>query len=305
MADALYGDNGFYTASGAPARNFRTAAHTGPAWADAIAALANRVDRALGLPDDFTVVDIGAGGGELLSRLAMVAPERWSLLGVDVAGRPGDLPDRVSWQRQFPSGIRGVLVAVELLDVVPVDVVELGPDTAQLVEVSPDGTERLGADATTSDRDWLARWWPVRRRGERGEVGTMRDQMWQEITAGLDAGLALAVDYAARPGEHIAGTLAGYRDGRLRAPVPDATMDLTAHVLFESLTRDGDLLLTQREALRRLGLVTSAPAYSADPGRYLADLARTSAAAELLDADGLGGFMWLMRHVGVPQLLAG
>jgi SAM-dependent MidA family methyltransferase len=304
MTDALYGDGGFYTTAGVASRHFRTAAHTGSTWARAISTLASQVDDALGLPEDFTVVDVGAGGGELLAELAESAPDRWSLVGVDVAQRPADLAARVGWQRQFPAAARGLVLAVELLDVVPLDVVELGDELPHLIEVDEQGAERPGPPASTEDREWLARWWPLRARGERAEVGTPRDQMWKEITDGLDAGLALAVDYAANPLEQIAGTLAGYRHGRHREPVPDTSMDLTAHVLFEALRQDGDQLLSQREALRRLGITAAPPDYEANPGGYLADLARASEAIELLNPDGLGGFAWLLHAVGIRQPLA-
>src|SRR5438309_5389236 len=97
MADALYGDGGFYTASGAPRDNFRTASHTSPLWAGAILELARRVDDLLGSPADFSVTAVGAGGGELLAALATMAPDHWSLHGVDIAPRPADCPKRVSW----------------------------------------------------------------------------------------------------------------------------------------------------------------------------------------------------------------
>ncbi|HWA67507.1 MAG TPA: SAM-dependent methyltransferase [Mycobacteriales bacterium] len=305
MTDALYGDRGFYTVTGVAARHFRTAAHTGSTWTDAIAELAGRVDDALGNPDDFTVVDVGAGAGEVLAGLAQVAPARWSLTGVDVADRPSELPTRVGWQRQFPNAVRGLVVALELLDVIPVDVVELGDDVPQIVEVDEDGTERLGAPACADDRDWLARWWPLRLRGDRAEIGAPRDRLWRELTDGLEAGLAAAVDYAANPQEHVAGTLSGYRNGRHRDPVPDGSMDLTAHVLFESMRRDGDLLLTQREALRRLGVDASPPEYDADPSHYLAELTRATEVAELLNPEGLGGFTWLLHPVGIAPLPLG
>jgi SAM-dependent MidA family methyltransferase len=299
MTDALYGDGGFYLASGVPSRHFRTAAHTGSSWADAIAALATRVDVALGKGEDFTIVDVGAGGGELLACLHELVPDRWTLIGVDIAERPVDLPARVRWQRQFPQALRGLVVAVELLDVVPLDVIELGADVPRLVEVDGEGAERIGPPAPTEDRDWLARWWPLRSPGDRAEIGRPRDHMWHDMTDGLEAGLAIAVDYAANPLAHAAGTLSGYRDGRHREPVPNATMDLTAHVLFESLRQSGDLLLTQREALRRLGVSAEPPDYDADQPGYLANLTRATEAAELLDPHGLGGFTWLLHPVAI------
>jgi SAM-dependent MidA family methyltransferase len=305
MADALYGPGGFYRASGAPGRHFRTAAHTSPLWAGAIVELARRVDEALGEPVDFAVVDVGAGGGELLAGLAERAPARWALVGVDVASRPPSLPARVEWRETAPSDVTGLLVANEWLDVVPVDVVELTADGPRLVEVADDGTERLGSEPAPADRAWLDRWWPLVEVGDRAEVGLPRDEAWAGLVAGsLTAGVALAVDYAADPARDVAGTLTGYRDGRQVAPVPDGSCDITAHVLFESCATacvDVTTLLTsQREALRALGVTAERPAYDGDPQGYVAALSRTGAAAELIDPYGLGSFTWLLQARACP-----
>jgi SAM-dependent MidA family methyltransferase len=222
---------------------------------------------------------------------------------VDVADRPAGLPERVDWQRQFPDSVHGLVLAVELLDVVPVDVVELAGESPRIVEVDEEGSERLGHPADLGDRDWIARWWPLRAPGERAEVGRPRDDMWRAITSRVTSGLALAVDYAADPTDHVAGTLTGYRNGRRRTPVPDGSMDLTAHVLFESLRQDGDLLVAQREALRRLGVSATPPDYRDDPEAFLVQLARSSEAAELLNPHGLGAFTWLLHPVGIDPLL--
>lgn len=299
MAESLYGDPGFYRTPGTPAQHFRTAAHTGSTWADAVTSLAAQVDEALGQPANFTVVDVGAGGGELLADLAELAPGRWSLVGVDVTDRPEGLHGRVEWRRQFPERVHGLMLAVELLDVVPVNVLELTPQGPCVVEVDEDGFERIGDPADPEDSAWVARWWPIRSPGERAEVGSRRDEMWRDLSSRLQAGLAVAVDYAADPARVEGGTLTGYRHGRRRLPAPDASMDLTAHVLFESLRQDGDLLLAQREALRRLGIRAAPPEYAGDGDSYLAELARSSEASELLNPYGLGSFTWLLHPVGV------
>jgi SAM-dependent MidA family methyltransferase len=304
MAESLYGEPGFYRTPGVPAQHFRTAAHTGSTWAGAIARLAAEVDDALRTPSEFTVVDVGAGGGELLAELSRIAPERWSLVGVDVAERPPGLPSRIDWQRGFPKGVAGLVLAVELLDVVPVNVVEFTNQGLCVVEVDEDGVERVGDPADPEDRAWVSRWWPLRAVGERAEVGTRRDEIWRELTAGIGAGLALAVDYAADPERVLGGTLSGYRDGRRRVPAPDASMDLTAHVLFDSMLQAGDVTLSQREALRRLGVEANPPDYQGDSDAYLAELTRASEAAELLNPHGLGSFTWLAHHAGVTTSLS-
>jgi len=292
MAEALYGPGGFYLAPGAPGRHFRTAAHTSPLWPRAWLTLAQRVYDAIG-GGPFTVVDMGAGGGELIAGLAEIAPAGWRLVGVDLAPRPAGLPDRVEWLPSPPAGVTGLVIAVEWLDVVPVDVVERTPDGLRLVEVDGDGTERHGGPV---ESPWLERWWPV---AGRAEIGLPRDEVWRALVDGLDRGLAVAVDYAAVPDRDLDGTLTGYRDGRQVRPVPDGSMDLTAHVLLQSCAGPGARLLTQREALRALGVDGRVPPYDGDPGRYAAALGEASAAAELLDPGGLGGFGWLVEPRGI------
>jgi SAM-dependent MidA family methyltransferase len=220
-----------------------------------------------------------------------------------------ELPGRVEWAAEVPAVAAGVLVAVEWLDVVPVDQVELTERGHRLGVVAPDGTEGLGDAPEPADAAWLRRWWPTAEVGDRAEIGRLRDRAWSDAVARLQRGLAVAVDYAAVPARDVAGTLTGFRDGRQVLPVPDASMDLTAHVLLESCAGAGGPAAasrwTQREALRLLGVSGARPAYGGDPGGYLRGLADAGAAAELLDPAGLGGFTWLVQWKGCRDPLAG
>lgn len=301
MADALYGADGFYRRPGAPAAHFRTAAHASPLWAAAWLRVAAHVAEHV---RDMAVVEIGAGGGELLAELARQAPQHWRLVGVDVCPRPERLPGRVEWSAERPESFDGLLIAVEWLDVVPLDVAELTETGLRLVEVRRDGDERLGRPVCGDDAAWVTRWWSPAEVGDRVEVGTSRDRAWREAVRGLGRGVAVAVDYAVDPLRDVAGTLTGYRAGRQVAPVPDGSCDLTAHVLMQSCAAavDGGHvdLMTQRDALRALGVDAARPAYDDDPRSYLAALQTTGEAAELLDPGGLGAFTWLVHAKGVP-----
>lgn len=308
-AAALYGPAGFYRQS-APAGHFTTSAHGSPGvhFARALIALGQRE----GLE---TVVDFGAGRGELLEQLAAQS-DSLHLVGVDVVGRPADLSARCGWL-QSPGGARvpdlsrygaALVVANEWLDVVPCPVVELHTDgSARYVLVDEVGREELGAVVDGADAEWLSRWWPLSGppAGVRAEVGRPRDEAYAALVAASAPGsLVVAIDYghlrqiekmsASRP---PAGTLVGYRGGAQVPPVPDGSCDLTAHVAMDSLA--ADRLIPQRIALRELGIRGELPAYEQarqDPAGYLAALADASAQAALT-GPGLGDFWWALRRV--------
>ncbi len=307
--DALYGPNGFYR-RGTPRSHFRTSSHI-PSFAEAILQLASDLDDALGRPAEFTVVDVGAGGGELLGVLAELAPPRWGLVGVDVAARPADLPEPIRWLSVPPPRVVGLVMAHELLDVIPCPIVTR--DTSgemRLLAVDPvTGRESLGPRASAEDQAWLDRWWSVEP-DERAEVGRSRDEAWVDIVQRLRAGAALTVDYAHSRddrgrGRWSGGSLTGHRRGRVVPPTPDGSCDLTAHVALDSCAAaaahlaDLTLLTTQGEALRALGVDPSVPPSGSDPATYAARLQRASEARELTDPRGLGGFGWLLQTRGV------
>jgi SAM-dependent MidA family methyltransferase len=286
--DALYGPAGFFVRE-APRDHFRTSVTASPVFAEAVRRLAGLVDDALGRPDPFDVVDLGAGRGELLAALPDV-PRRWRLTAVERA--PDPRLDGVRWRRDVPP-VNGLLLANEWLDDVPLDVVEDG----RVVLVGEDGEEALGEAAPEDLLAWARHWWPG---GGRVEVGLSRDLAWAAAVACLDRGLGVAIDYG-----HVLGsrrpTLTGYRDGRQVRAVPDGSCDVTAHVALDSsAAATGSFLLDQRSALRALGVAGALPSWTGDGPAYAAALQRASSAATLLDAVGFGGFGWLLRPVGLP-----
>ena len=306
---SLYGDGGFYRRTPGPAAHFRTSVHASPRFAEAVLSLA----RAAGLT---TVVDMGAGGGELLVALHALDPSL-ELVGVELADRPPGLADEVRWAAAAPGELAALVVANEWLDNVPVDVVELAEDGPRLVEVDESGVERLGARPAEPDRRWLDRWWPLAEVGDRAEVGRPRDEQWAAVIAAMHRGVAVAIDYShGRDDRPAGGTLTGYRDGRQVHPVPDGTCDVTSHVALDACAAAGvaagadeTLLTTQRAALRALGLRRGTPAHAlatTDPPAYVAALSAAGQVAELTAPDGLGGFGWLVQSVrtGLPDPLA-
>ncbi|MFF7129504.1 SAM-dependent methyltransferase [Streptomyces sp. NPDC008240] len=340
--EALYGPGGFYRRPEGPAGHFRTSVHASALFAGAVARLLCRVDAALGRPRTLDFVDMGAGRGELVTGVLAALPAdvaaRARGYAVEIADRPAGLDDRIVWLSEPPATITGLLFANEWLDNVPVDVAEADPaGVPRLVLVAADGTERLGEPVSGADADWLARWWPLPgEEGLRAEIGLPRDLAWAAVVDRVARGLAVAVDYA-----HTAdsrppfGTLAGFREGRETAPVPDGSCDITAHVALDACAaagasaratartahtphetahtssgtahaRPAARLLTQRAALRALDLTGARPPLalaSTDPAAYVRALAGAGEAAELTAPGGLGDFGWLLQPVGIPDPL--
>ncbi|MCT2590024.1 SAM-dependent methyltransferase [Streptomyces sp. N2-109] len=292
MDRALYGPDGFFMRE-EPGAHFRTSVHVSPLFAEAVARLLARVDAALGHPAELTLLDVGAGRGELLRGVLDALAEtdgadggpaaglarRVRPVAVERASRPEGLDPRIGWRRELPppGSVTGLVFANEWLDNVPVDLAETDAvGVPRYVEVDRTGTERLGGPVVGEDADWLARWWPLGGRdgappvpggapwpGLRAEIGSPRDTAWAEAVHTLDAGLAVAADYGhTRADRPPFGTLTGYLDGREVRPVPDGERDLTAHVALDACAAaaagDGDggvgAVHTQRAVLHALGV---------------------------------------------------
>ncbi|MFF8834411.1 SAM-dependent methyltransferase [Streptomyces sp. NPDC015130] len=325
---ALYGPGGFYLRPEGPAGHFRTSVHASALFAGAVARLLGEVAEELGTAE-VDLVDVGAGRGELLTAVlaATAATDlRVRAYAVERAARPAGLDGRIVWTDRLPEpgSVRGLLFANEWLDNVPVDVAEAdAAGVARYVEVRADGTERLGAPVAGPDAEWLARWWPLWEPGARAEIGRPRDEAWAAAVGSLAAGRAVAVDYGhVRDSRPPFGTLTGFRAGREVPPVPDGGCDVTAHVAVDACAAAGGAgggtdargagggtqtgaaggveLLSQRDALHRLGVSGGRPPLSmasADPAGYLRALSSAGEAAELTARGGLGDFHWLVQRV--------
>ncbi len=303
-----------------PAGHFRTSVHASPLFAGAVARLLCRVDEALGRPAVLDFVDMAAGRGELVTGVLAALPAevaaRTRAYAVEVAARPEGLDRRIGWLREPPRGLTGLLFANEWLDNVPVEVAEVdAAGVARRVLVRGDGAERLGEPVAGAEAEWLARWWPLTgEEGLRAEIGLPRDEAWASAVAALDAGLAVAADYAhTRAARPPFGTLTGFREGRETEPVPDGSCDITAHVALDACATahtarcapeyapPDALMRPQREVLHALGVTGARPPLalaSTDPAAYVRALASASQAAELTAPGGLGDFWWLLQPVG-------
>lgn len=320
--DALYGPQGFYRTPEGPAGHFATSVagipHADAVMARAITTLARR--HGLG-----TIVDLAAGRGSFTAAMAQAAPEL-SFVGVDIVDRPSDLPESIDWLVSpggpaLPAELLALtstlIVAHEWLDVVPTTVAQRdtimnnsgttgnhdvnNKDVWREVLVSPStGEQGLGGKIQGSELEWLQTW--VDPDTEVAEVGLSRDRAFADLMSRVDDGLVLAVDYGhLRQQRPSAGTLTGYRSGRAVAPVPDGSMDLTAHVAIDSLVPAGADVQTyrQHEMLRDLLGPPATPSRDlahTRPSAYLAALAEHTADRVLREPGGLGGFWWVLAR---------
>ena len=211
-----------------------------------------------------TVTDVGAADGILLRRLMNLWPDdlraatEWR--GIDIRARPPGLDSSIAWivgdiqeiGARLPAA-PGLVVAHELLDDIPCDIVEPDDDgNLHVILVEPStgmqsvgpllgdaaGCSALGVDGVALAA-WCANWWSRREPTARIEVGIARDATWRCISSLVTDGMAIAIDYAHVRDERMAGrwdggTLAAYAAGRPVRAVPDGTCNITAHVAIDS-----------------------------------------------------------------------
>ena len=196
------------TAVPGAAGHFRTSVGTGTLFAEALVRLADEVDASLGRPDPFTIVDVGAARGELLTTLASIGLHpRWRLHGVDVVPPPA-AADRRDVVIPGARGGHRRDRRERVVDDLPVEVVEHATDGLRRVLVDPEtGDETLGPLVDGPDAVWLAEWWPLDTSeiGDRAEVGRPRDTAWSAAVRSLTRGVAIAIDYCHDRGDGQAG----------------------------------------------------------------------------------------------------
>jgi hypothetical protein len=307
---SAYGPGGFWRMN-RPEDHFRTAAATSPLLAEGVVGLLDQ------RPEIRRVVDVGAGGGQLLTGLQRQRPDL-SLSGVDMHSRPDTVPPGIGWaedlwdvrygrwtsgEAEAVLGADGpvLVISCEWLDDLPCPVVVRHPDGWREAIVDDAGHEQPGPRLTGADLAWADRWWSD---GERAEVGLTRDQAWQHLASAVAerGGGALLIDYGHLADQRpVDGSFAAYRDGRAVQPIPTSEVNLTAHVSIDAVRAAGEAagLETvrcnrQHEALADLSGTTELPAATARD--ELAELARHSEHAALTSASGWGSHWWLVQR---------
>jgi len=128
MDRALYGASGFYATGGQAGRrgDFLTSPEVGPLFGAIVARALDAEWRRLGRPDDFRVVEVGAGPGTLARAVRAASPEclatdalRYVCVEISDAQRAAH-PEGVISMAEMPTDpFTGVVLANELLDNLP------------------------------------------------------------------------------------------------------------------------------------------------------------------------------------------
>ena len=264
--------------------DFVTAAEISPLFASAVA---RQVEQALSSLGTREVIELGAGTGTMAAQmLADLVPKgdvRYRILELSgaLAARQRETisahaPDAlacVSWLDALPdSGFRGVVVANEVVDAVPVERFEVTTDGVSVHCVGFDaGSPVWGSrpadpwlvEAVESAQDEIGYRFPV---GYVSEIGPARCAWAASIAERVERGLVLLMDYGFPRRELYHpdrgdGTLrCHFRHRRHDDPlVLCGLQDITAHVDFTAIARAAGLdvagFTTQSEFLLACGLL--------------------------------------------------
>ncbi len=326
VAAALYDpDDGFYTSptgGGAAGRDggFLTAPEVGPLFGTVLARAIDRWWTELGRPEPFTVIDWGAGPGTLARSVLAADPRcatsgalRWVAVEVSARQRARHLDHRLVMSvaevgQAVPAPVTGVVVANELLDNLPFDVVEAtGTGWVELrVRTSGHGFELVAAPAAPE----LVAGLPEVPPGRRVPVQHRARQWVSAARAVISSGRVVAFDYGADTVE-LAGRAAmgwlrahGGGGGWLDRP---GSCDITTDVALDQIQADHPARVSsQAEFLCADGiaeLVAEGRAGWRERAHVgdleaLAARSRVAESAALLDPAGMGRFRVLEWEVG-------
>ena len=340
MRAALYWPRGGYYASRlafGPRGDFFTAPLTHPVFGALVARQLAQMWRALGSPDPFWVLEPGAGTGTLGRDAARSAASddpgfaaALRYVGVDLRA-PGDAPvssvrpaARVRSNGMPFRGVRGVVVANELLDAMPVHRVTVAEGALRELYVGLDADggfeERTGEPSTPALAQRLGALGLTLSEGCRAEINLGLDAWWTEVAGALDVGYVLIIDYGHEADAYYddarsLGTLRCYAGHTLNAdPYRDVgAQDISVHVELTSLRHAAEAAgLTALGSASQAGFLQALgfDAYRADiAGRRGVStpvrVANLRALDTLVAPEGMGAFQVLAFGRGAGGSLDG
>jgi SAM-dependent MidA family methyltransferase len=280
--------------------DFTTAPESFPLFGRCLAVTAREVLEQLG---DGDVLEVGAGSGKLAVELlreldrAGTPPRRYYILDVSPHLRARQaqtlreavpsLCDRVQWLDRLPATFSGLVLGNELLDAIPVERFQVGPDAVRQLRVDwkDDGFAWTDAPAGAPLTERVA---PSRLApGYASEVGFAAEAWTRSVADILQSGMVLLVDYGFPRAEFYhpdrsGGTLMCHYRHRTHADplILTGLQDITAHVDFTAIAEAGadaglDVLGYTSQAAFLIGSGLEHVAGRLDPSDVRAHLALT------------------------------
>jgi SAM-dependent MidA family methyltransferase len=252
--------------------DFYTAEQIQPVFGILIAACIRSLWQGIGAPPDFTVVELGAGRGEMAGAFS-----EWRYVPVDLAV---DLK-----QSAMPERFRGVVFANEFFDALPVEEVTFRDGCFRELRVACD--DRFvwvpGPPVREEVADYLRRYFPPPTEGALFEVNLDALAWLDRIAHALEAGYVFTIDYGYTRAESVRfprGSLMSYRrhhadEDVLRDP---GERDITAHVPFTALQEHGARLGLETVRFETLAQTLLA---AGEPDRFAAALAVSTGEEQL------------------------
>jgi SAM-dependent MidA family methyltransferase len=210
--------------------DFFTAEQLQPVFGLLIAARIRQLFGEMGEPDGFTVVELGAGRGEMRAALS-----EWPYLPIDIDSGV------------LPANFTGIVFSNEFFDALPVDVAVYDGRAwrEQLVAFHDDAFAWQSGDPVRPEvENYLRRYFPPPELGRWYEAAVDALDWMERIAQSLVNGYVLTIDYGYTRAESVrfpAGTLMGYRRHTARENVLEdpGARDITAHVNFTALEEYG------------------------------------------------------------------
>lgn len=314
MEVALYHPNGgYYTQDRQdPAhRDYYTSPSAHPAFSALVAVQLEVMWRALGEPDPFYVVEMGAGSGLMAQDITDYVGQHLSPFAQSMryftVDKAGD---------DAPRGVVGCVLSNELIDAFPVHRFEIedGGLVELFVDVDADGRfHSVPAEPSTpllAQR--LGKLGLELPDGTRSEINLRIGEWARRVSEIIERGFVVTIDYGHEAKELYSpersrGTLQTYYKHTSGSSPYQwiGRQDITAHVDFTTVIDEGrDVglkplsLMTQAEYLNQLGLKVWADRLR-DRDISPRDVrANATALRDLIDPEGLGGFKVLIQEKG-------
>ena len=286
MEIALYSPGlGYYTretTSIGREGDFYTSPHLHPLFGAMIGKQLEEMWQLPGMPSEFHVVEMGAGMGWLALDILNYLETRdifrdlhYTIVEINPSIKAGQkelllkFRDKVNWTDSLTNlgPIRGCFLSNELLDAFPVRLVEMDDELCEVYVSIDAGNEfiEIRKPCSTEVREYFGEFGidvsGVMHKGYRTEVNLWIREWVGEISARLELGFVLTVDYGYPADDYYSsernrGTLLGYHRHQIveNPYINVGEQDLTAHVNFSSVKKWGEAA-----GLRTLGFAPQGP----------------------------------------------